>query len=243
MREQRVSAHRLTPWQLATDAAAVSAQASRALWLAQVQKPWGDYDGFHQVFVNQRYEMGQPLPRMTLTEFMAWEADQATRHVFYRGETFGMVGGTRGHNRVVANRARHLGNHLEGTPCQVFSEAMKVQVFDEAVLYPDVLVTCAKQFKANELVVRAPELIIEVLSPSSQRHDRSEKFAIYRKLASLREYVLIDPETRRVEVFRPLPDGSCTYLDTSDSGQLRLSSVDCGLPLEWVFKGMDSTEA
>jgi Uma2 family endonuclease len=88
--------------------------------------------------------MGQPLPKMTLAQFMAWEGEQATRHEFYRGETFGMVGGTRGHNRVVANLARHLGNHLDGTPCQVFSESMKVQVSDEAVLYPDVLVTCGK---------------------------------------------------------------------------------------------------
>jgi Uma2 family endonuclease len=127
--------------------------------------------------------MGQPLPKMTLHEFMVWEGEQATRHEFYRGETFGRVGGTRGHNRVVANLARHLGIHLDGTPCQVFSESMKVQVSDEAVLYPDVLVTSGKQFKANELVVRAPKLIVEGLSPSTQRYDRSEKFAIYRKLA------------------------------------------------------------
>ncbi len=177
---------------------------------------------------------------MTLDQFMAWENEQPERHEFYRGEWFNMVGGTRGHNRVIANLTRHLGNHLDDSPCQVFSEAMKVQVGNDAILYPDVLVTCDKQFQADELVVTAPTLIMEVLSPSTQRYDRSEKFAIYRKLASLREYVLIDPDTRRAEVFRPAPDGTCAYLDMTEGGVLKLASIDCELPLEWVFKGMES---
>ena len=117
---------------------------------------------------------------------------------------------------------------------------MKAQVGNDAILYPDVLVTCDKQFRADEMVVTAPTLIMEVLSPSTQRYDRSEKFAIYRKLASLREYVLIDPDTRRAEVFRPAPDGTCAYLDMTEGGVLKLASIDCELPLEWVFKGMES---
>ncbi|MBK7238027.1 MAG: Uma2 family endonuclease [Sterolibacteriaceae bacterium] len=187
--------------------------------------------------------MGMPLPRMTFAEFMAWESEQSERHEFYQGETFAMVGGTRGHNRVIANLTRHLGNHLDNGPCQVFSEAMKVQIANDAILYPDVLVTCDKRFKADEQVVTAPTLIIEVLSPSTQGYDRGKKFAIYRKLTSLREYVLIDPETRRAEVFRPQIDGSCLYLDMTDSGALTLASIECELPLDWVFKGMDSEAA
>ncbi len=184
--------------------------------------------------------MGMPFRKLSLVEFMAWEQAQPERHEFYRGEWFNMVGGTRGHNRIVANLSRHLGNHLEDGPCQVFSEAMKVQVGNDAILYPDVLVSCDKKFKADELVITSPILIIEVLSPSTQRYDRSEKFAMYRRLVSLREYVLIDPETRRVEVFRPLPDGTCLYLDMTETGALTLGSVECEVPLQEVFKGMDS---
>lgn len=187
--------------------------------------------------------MGMALQKLSLAEFMAWEHGQTERHEFFRGDWFNMVGGTRGHNRVITNLCRHLGNHLEDGPCQVFSEAMKVQVGNDAILYPDVLVTCDKEFKANELVVTSPILVIEVLSPSTQRYDRSEKFAIYRKLASLREYVLIDPETRRAEVFRPLTDGTCAFLDMTDSGVLKLASIAYTLPLSLVFKGMDSDAA
>ena len=182
--------------------------------------------------------MGMPLQTMGLVDFLAWESRQPDRHEFHRGQWFGMVGGTRGHNRIIANLTRHLGNHLDGSACQVFSEAMKVQVADDAILYPDVLVTCDRHFDADDLVITTPLLIIEVLSPSTQRYDRSEKFAIYRRLACLREYVLIDPETRRVEVFRPQPDGSCAYWDMTETGALTLASIDCELPAEWIFKGM-----
>jgi Uma2 family endonuclease len=176
----------------------------------------------------------------TLAGFLAWEDAQAERHEYFRGETFNVVGGRRGHGRVVANLVRHLGNHLDDTPCQVFSENMKVQVGADAVLYPDVFVTCDRRFSGAEQVFTAPVLIIEVLSPGTQRYDRSEKFAIYRKLPSLREYALVDPETRRVEMFRPQPDGSCSYLDMTEHGALAMQSIDLALPLEMIFKGMDS---
>ncbi|WKB54819.1 Uma2 family endonuclease [Eleftheria terrae] len=74
--------------------------------------------------------------------------------------------GTRGHHRVIAIVARHLGNQLDDTGCQVFSEAMKVQVGNDTVFYPDVLVTCERLFKASEPAVTAPVLAIEGLPPA-----------------------------------------------------------------------------
>jgi len=187
--------------------------------------------------------MGMPIHKLSLPEFLAWEEQQTERHEFFRGETFNMVGGKRGHGRVITKLVRHLDTHLDDTRCQVFSENMKVQVGHDAVLYPDVFVTCDDRFTADERVFTAPVLVIEVLSPSTQRYDRSEKFAIYRKLASLREYVLIDPDTRRVEVFRAQPDGGWTFVDMTDGGRLVLESIDFELDLAQVFKGMDSDEA
>jgi Uma2 family endonuclease len=184
--------------------------------------------------------MGVPLDKLSLPEYLAWENEQAERNEFFRGEVFAMVGGRRGHGRVVANLMRHLGNHLDDTPCQAFSENMKVQVGEEAVLYPDVFVTCDQRFSASESLFTAPVLIIEVLSPSTQRYDRSEKFAIYRKLGSLREYALTDPDTRRVEVFRPAEDGHWKLFDMSDGDVLVLDSVNCRIEIAALFKGMES---
>lgn len=180
---------------------------------------------------------------LSLAEFLAWEELQAARDEFFRGKVVDMACSTRGHGRVITNLARHLGRHLDATRCQPFLQGMKVQVGDEAVLYPDVFVTCDERFAADDPVVTAPVLVIEVLSPSTQRYDRSEKFAIYRKLPSLREYVLIDPDTRRVEVFRPQSDGSWSFRDMTEGGRLVLASIELELDLAQVFKGMDSDEA
>lgn len=184
--------------------------------------------------------MGVPLHKISLADYLAWEDGQAGRNEFWRGEIFAMVGGKRGHGRVVANLMRHLGNHLDGSPCQVFSENMKVQVGQDAVLYPDVFVTCDREFTAEQPVFTAPVLIIEVLSPSTQAYDRSQKFAIYRQLASLQEYGLIDPQTLRVEVFRLGDDGLWNLLDMSDGPSLELASVNARIAMADLFKGMES---
>jgi Uma2 family endonuclease len=182
--------------------------------------------------------MGVPLHKQSIAEYLAWESEQANRNEFWRGEVFAMVGGKRGHGRVIANLMRHLGNHLDDTPCQAFSENMKVQVSEDAVLYPDVFVTCDREFTADQTVFKAPVLVIEVLSPSTQAYDRSKKFAMYRQLVSLREYALIDPESRRVEVFRPAEDGNWKLFDMSDDDALVLTSVGCTLEILALFKGM-----
>ncbi len=184
--------------------------------------------------------MGVPLHKQSIAEYLAWESAQPGRNEFWRGEVFAMVGGKRGHGRVIANLMRHLGAHLDDTPCQAFSEGMKVQVGEEAVLYPDVFVTCDREFTADQAVFAAPVLVVEVLSPSTQAYDRSKKFAIYRQLASLREYALIDPDSRRVEVFRPAEDRHWKLFDMSDDEDLVLESIGCKVALRDVFKGMES---
>jgi len=151
-------------------------------------------------------------PRMTLQAYLDWENAQEEKHEFVQGETFAMTGGRRTHGRVVSNLNRRIGNALAGTPCQVFAEGMKVQVAINTVLYPDVFVTDDAIDLATDQISRAPKLVIEVLSPSTQAYDRSKKFALYRRIPALLEYVLVDPETRRMKPFALTPrvNGCCT---------------------------------
>lgn len=183
--------------------------------------------------------MGVPLQKFTLGDFIAWENQQAERHEFLRGEVFAMVGGRREHGRVVSNLVRHFGNLLAGSPCQVFAESMKLVVGEDTLLYPDVFVTCDKADLATEMIFRAPTLVVEVLSPSTQSYDRSLKFAIYRRLPSLREYVLIDPEMRRVESFRRDAAGQWVFHDMSQDEQLLAACLDLRVPMAEVFAGLD----
>ena len=177
------------------------------------------------------------VQRMTLVEFLAWEEAQPARHEFIGGEIFPVVAGIARHNRVILNLARHIGDHLDGTPCQVSAESMKVQITD-GILYPDVMVTCGKAEAGDEQTVIEPKLIIDVLSPSISGYDQRDKFILYRTMASLREYVLIDPTKRQVESFTLTDGGSWLLTDQTNFIDLTLSSIDLKLPMELVFKGV-----
>ena len=177
-------------------------------------------------------------PKLSLEAYFSWEAQQPGRHEFHRGEVFAMVGARRVHGRVVANLVRRVGEALDGSPCQVFHEGMKLQVADDAVLYPDLFVTCDPVDLATEQVFRAPVLVVEVLSPATQGYDRSQKFALYRRLPSLKEYVLVDPDTRRVDAFRRTAEDQWVLHDMSEADTLEVACLGIRVPMAEVFAGM-----
>ncbi|HNT38911.1 MAG TPA: Uma2 family endonuclease [Rubrivivax sp.] len=183
--------------------------------------------------------MAQAQQHMSLDDYLAWENQQPGKNEYFRGEVFAMVGARRAHGRVVLNLARRLMEQLEGSPCQVFAEGMKLQVEDDAVFYPDLMVTCDKNDLATVMIFRAPTLLVEVLSPHTQAYDRGVKFAVYRRLSSLREYILIDPETRSVEGFRRNDEGHWVLHDMSAGPLLEAASIGCSVPLAQVFDGVD----
>ena len=181
-------------------------------------------------------------PRLTLQEYLAWENAQTEKHEFHRGDIFAMTGGRRTHGRVMLNLVRHIDVHLDGSGCQVFADSMKVQVADDTVLYPDLFVTCDRADLSTDQIFRAPKLVIEVLSPSTQAYDRSKKFALYRQLTSLQEYILVDPETRRIESFIRSTQGEWVLHDMSDDMDMVASSIGCTVAMSDVFAGVEATE-
>ncbi len=184
--------------------------------------------------------MGMPIRKLSLQEFIEWENAQPERNEFVRGEVFAMVGARRAHGRVVSNLNRRFSEALEESPCQVFCETMKVQIAADAIVYPDVFVTCDPEDLQTDLIFRSPLVIVEVLSPSTQAYDRSPKFALYRRLPSLREYILIDPDTRRVEAFRVGADGLWVLHDMSEAAAMAIPAIDASIPLAEVFAGVDA---
>jgi Uma2 family endonuclease len=182
--------------------------------------------------------MGLPVAGKTLAEFLAWEDLQADRNEFFRGETFARVGGSARHNRVIMNLGSRIAEHLDGSGCQVFTQSMKVQI-PEGILYPDLVVTCGKVEAGDEKIITDPKLVIEVLSPSTRGYDQRDKFVLYRALPSLREYALIDPSDRRLEVFTWAEAGAWLLVDQTNADALTLRSIDLTLPLELVFKGVE----
>ncbi|MGC4078251.1 MAG: Uma2 family endonuclease [Rubrivivax sp.] len=182
-------------------------------------------------------------PVLGLEAFLAWENEQPERHEFHRGEVFAMVGARRVHAVVVHNLAREIGNHLKGSGCRAFSESAKLQIGDDSVLYPDVFVTCDKADLATDIVFRSPLLVVEVLSPSTVAYDRGLKFALYRRIPSLREYVVVDPDSRRVEAFRRDAAGQWFIHDMSESDTLEIACLDGRIPMSELFDGVDAPPA
>jgi Uma2 family endonuclease len=183
--------------------------------------------------------MGLPAEKLSLAEFLAWENAQPTRNEFYRGEVFAMVGARRVHGTIVANLLAALKQHLKGTRCRPFVESMKVQPADDAIFYPDIFVTCDEADLITDMIFRRPLLVVEVLSESTKGFDRGLKFAAYRRIDVLREYVLVDPDRRSVEVFRRNERGNFELIDQTGAAMVELESVQLRLPMAEVFDGVE----
>ena len=168
---------------------------------------------------------------MTAAEFLAWDESQRERHEFVRGEVFLMAGGEDRNDLVAGNLYIALRQHLSGTPCRVYGSDVKLRVeAADCYFYPDLMVTCSAADAADRLIKREPVLVVEVLSPSTAAFDRGDKFADYRTLGSLREYLLVDVDRRRCELYRLGADGLWVLHPGASGEGVRLDSVDLTVP-------------
>jgi Uma2 family endonuclease len=184
--------------------------------------------------------MAAPLQKMTASEFLAWERQQEVRHEFVDGEVFAMAGASRAHVRTVMNLGALLSRALVGRPCEPFSVDMKVLVSSLGrYFYPDVFVTCSDADRRATDVMTEPTVIIEVLSDSTAAYDRGDKFWAYRHLSTLQEYVLVDPERLRIEIFRRGPSAFEWSYESLPAGQaLLLKSLGVSLDPLLVFENV-----
>jgi Uma2 family endonuclease len=185
-----------------------------------------------------------PLPSMSAADFLAWEASQTQRHEFVCGEVYATAGAEDRHVTVALNVAIALRQHLRGTPCRTFMSDMKLHVsVQDVYFYPDVMVTCSATDQASPLIKREPKLVVEVLSASTAAYDRGEKFASYRQLPALQEYVLVDLDTRTTDVHRKGPDGLWVLHPFAAGETVRLASVDLQIGADALFAEIDPPAA
>ena len=184
-----------------------------------------------------------PQPFFDAQAYLAWEAEQSTKHEYHDGEVFAMAGASDAHVTVAGNVYMALRNHLRGSPCSVFISDMKLRVEeDNAFFYPDVFVTCAESDRGQSHSKSAPVLVVEVLSPATSAYDRGAKFAAYRKLPTLREYALIDPERLSPDLFRREGDSKRWVLHPIEAGgHVEWASVGLQVPLEALYEDVPIT--
>ncbi|MEO1382714.1 MAG: Uma2 family endonuclease [Bacteroidota bacterium] len=143
----------------------------------------------------------------TLEEYLQLEkAEPQTRYEYVDGMIYAMAGGTIKHGMLISNTLYWVRESLKqkGSTCKTFSGDVKVAIpSSNAYLRPDVFVVCGKIYDEENpnQAIKNPKLIIEVLSPSTQNYDQTHKFRLYRSLASVDEYVMIDQEKAIIESF------------------------------------------
>jgi Uma2 family endonuclease len=176
-------------------------------------------------------------PKFAAEDYLAWEAKQPVKHEYFAGEVYAMAGGSDAHVTASGNLYVALRTHLRGTPCRTYIADMKLRVAAaDAYFYPDVFVTCSAADAQQPLEKAEPVLVAEVISPSTEAFDRGGKFAAYRSLPSLQEYLLIDPDRRSVEVYRRDASGHWVLYPYSGDEVLELASVHLSLPVAQVFE-------
>jgi Uma2 family endonuclease len=181
---------------------------------------------------------------MTEEEYLAFEDGSEVRHEYLGGYVHAMVGGTRAHNGIAGNLFVALKQQLKGGPCQVFMNDIKVRVEKEkSYYYPDVAVTCdPREAKRDRgLVLEYPNLIVEVLSLTTQKTDEREKWRAYQTLDSLKEYLLLDYRRIRATIHRRAQVG-WIRVELDEHDYLSLDSADFSAPLKEIYEGVELPE-
>lgn len=182
-------------------------------------------------------------PYLSVADYLAGERESNVRHEYVDGQVYAMAGASDRHNRIALNIASRLNDRLIDDECEAFMSDMKVMVSPVLYYYPDVVVTCdapgGDRYTRNE-----PRLIVEVLSASTERVDRTEKLHAYKTVESLLEYVLVSQDALHIEVHRRAGGGEWTReVLTQPNDQLALASVNLTLDLKEIYRNVRFDEA
>ncbi len=190
----------------------------------------------------------EQLPQLTPEEYFAWEEQQEVKHEYFDGEVYAMSGGTQNHSRVGGRLFSLVDLHLDNSECVVLTSDARVKIQEsEKYVYPDVSVTCDERDRETPQFITHPCLIVEVLSPSTVRaasafaeaYDRGNKFELYRRSTSLREYALVSADKIAIDLHRKddLNRWQSIYFRAGDT--VELESISLTFPIERVYRGIE----
>jgi Uma2 family endonuclease len=171
-------------------------------------------------------------------EYLVSEIKRFTRHEYIDGKIYPVEDDTARHNLITGNFALLLKTHLRGSSCRVFMENIKTHVKTakiERFYYPDLQVKCGGISFKNQVITQ-PKLIVEILSPSTERYDRSDKFYAYRQIESLEEYVLVAQDEKRIEIYRRETNWEWELYQENTPTKPYLKSVDLQFSFDEIYE-------
>lgn len=188
--------------------------------------------------------LAKTYPIFTVEEYLDFERFAESRHEFLDGTVYAMAGESPAHSTICFNLYATVGNQLRGKRCRGFSPNMKVATGNKGLFsYPDLAIVCGEPIFHDEKqdVLLNPQVIFEVLSPSTASYDRGEKFLRYTNtIETLTDYVLISQNEPLIEHYQVQSDGSWKKTEISGlESTLYLDSIECQIPLFELYYLID----
>lgn len=183
--------------------------------------------------------------RLTPEEYLALERAAEFKSEFFDGQIYAMTGASRVHCLITGNIAAALHTRLRGRACEAYISLMRVKVSPTGLYtYPDVTVVCGEaRFEDDQVdTLLNPTVIIEVLSESTEKYDRGQKFAHYRRLESLQEYLLIAQSQVRVERYARQGEQWLLSEVSDRDGEVNLEAIGCRLALREIYDRVEFPE-
>jgi len=179
--------------------------------------------------------------KFTIEEYLEYENASQEKHEYYQGEMFAMSGAKLSHNIISGNLFGILKQLLKGKSCRPFNSDQRICIPSNTLFtYPDISIICGEIITRDndEWNVLNPSVIIEVLSPSTKNYDKGEKFTFYRDITSLKEYILVDSESIRIEVFRINESGHWELEEYRTKNEtLVIKAVQLTIHLQEIYEG------
>lgn len=176
----------------------------------------------------------------TESEYLELEKSSEYKSEYYKGEIFAMAGASALHNRLVRNLTGLFWEKFRNRPCNVYASDLRVRI-DATSLYPDLVIVCGKEeYLDNSLdTLTNPTIIFEVLSDSTEKYDRGQKFSFYREIPTLQEYILVSAREKKLEKFKRMNSGNWLFSESKEGELFQIESIETFLNLEDVYEKVD----
>jgi Uma2 family endonuclease len=176
---------------------------------------------------------------LTVAEYLQFEEQSETRHEYRFGRLYPIAGTSNKHNRIKQNVVYALRSHFLERDCVVFDENLKLQIIEDGTYnYPDVMLTCNAQDIDAEFIIRHPSLVVEVLSKSTARYDKTDKFEDFQKVASIQYYLIVESRWQSIILYSRTDNPSMwTYQLFNDPNDIvSFPKLGFELSLETIYK-------
>lgn len=177
-------------------------------------------------------------PWVSVGEYLRLERASTAKHEYVGGAVHALAGVSKRHNRIAFNIARQLYDAAEHAGCRVYIADVKLRAAEDVIYYPDVMVACGPEGDDSH-VEETPCLVVEVASPSPQATDRREKLLVYQRIPTLRAYLIVDQDRRRIERHWREGEGEWHHAEIVDAGTV---PVPCppgsALSLDGIYAGV-----